>query len=125
MVKFELEPDKIFKYFDVAYCLNLYNIQGQTLTNFKFILDDVYFLNNSNKFKITGGFYTLISRIKEELTDKKITINDINIIKNTQITKENPTIKTNDNSFKNNGYNFGNIHKKTQTTHKRIKLILT
>lgn len=89
IIKFELEPDKIFKYFDVAYCLNLYNIQGQTLTNFKFCLNDTYFLNKDNKYNITGGFYTLISRIKEELTDNKISIDDINnIIKNNKITNK-------------------------------------
>ena len=122
-VKFELEPEKIFKLFDVAYCLNLYNIQGQTLTNFKFILDDVYFLNNNNKFKISGAFYTLISRIKEELTDKKITIDDINIISNKQIKTSENII--NNITPQNKEYNFGNIQKKTQTQtiHKRTKLI--
>jgi len=80
LIKFEMDKDKIFSLFNVRYCLNLYNIQGQTLTNFKFILDDVYFLNKENKYNISGAFYTLISRIKEPLTEKKITIEDINNI---------------------------------------------
>lgn len=82
-VKFEMEPEKIYKYFDPAYCLNLYNIQGQTLKNFKFVLDDVYFLNKDNCYNITGGFYTLISRIKEDLINKKISIESIQNIINT------------------------------------------
>ena len=107
-VEFELEPEKIYKLFDVAYCLNLYNIQGQTLPNYKFILDDVYFLNNTNKFNITGGFYTLLSRITEKITDKKITINDINIIKNKTPTPK-PNV-LNDINISTN-YNFGKKNK--------------
>lgn len=111
LITFEMEPDKIFKLFSVAYCLNLYNIQGQTLTNFKFILDDVYFLNNNNKYNICGAFYTLISRIKEPLTEKKITIGDIQEIKrgiknNTQVINNNVFIT------KNNEYKFGKKNEK-------------
>ena len=97
LITFEMASDKIYKYFDVAYCLNLYNIQGQTLTNFKYILDDVYFLNKDNCYNIIGGFYTLISRIKEDLTDKKISVDDINKIKNNNktITFKSKKIKQN------------------------------
>lgn len=76
----EITFDELIKYFDVAYCYTLYYIQGQTLDNFNFILDDVYFLQSDNQFNIKGALYTLISRIKEELTEKKITIDDINEI---------------------------------------------
>lgn len=127
IIKFELEPDKIFKYFDVAYCLNLYNIQGQTLTNFKFCLDDTYFLNKDNKYNITGGFYTLISRIKEELTDKKISIEDINnIIKNNKITNKKDIkqdITTENTENKNINVNTSKIYKFGKTTEIKPKKI--
>jgi len=82
LINFEMEPHKIFNYFNVAYCVNLYSIQGQTLTNFKYCLDDkeIYFLHKNNKYNINGGLYTLLSRIKEPLINKKITIDDINDI---------------------------------------------
>lgn len=103
LINFELEPDKIFKYFNVAYCVNLYSIQGQTLTNYKYCLDDkeIYFLHKNNQYNISGGLYVLLSRIKETLTSQKITLTDINnilhknkiIIDKVDKNNENPQIK--------------------------------
>jgi hypothetical protein len=113
LITFEMEQDKIFKLFSVAYCLNLYNIQGQTLTNFNYILDDVYFLNNDNKFNIKGAFYTLISRIKESLTQKKISTEDIKNILNNY--KKNENNNNNNISIKKNiEYKIGKNNEKTQ-----------
>lgn len=115
--KFQMEPDKIFKLFDVAYCLNLYNIQGQTLSNFKFILDDVYFLNKDNCYNIKGAFYTLISRIKEPLSNEKISPEFIkNIINN---------IISNNNNNNNNTPIYNNIKQKLITQNsKKTKISL-
>ena len=119
-----MEPNKIFKLFNVAYCLNLYNIQGQTLTNFNYILDDVYFLNNDNKFNIKGAFYTLISRIKEPLSQKKITIEDINNI----LINNNKNNENNNNNIvsikKNIEYKFGKNDEKTQLKKRNNKDII-
>jgi hypothetical protein len=114
LITFEMEQNKIFKLFNVAYCLNLYNIQGQTLTNFNYILDDVYFLNNDNKYNIKGAFYTLISRIKEPLTNNKITSEDINNI----LIESDIKINNNNNNIfikKNIEYKFGKNEEKNQT----------
>lgn len=85
----EITFDELIKYFDVAYCYTLYYIQGQTLDNFNFILDDIYFLQSDNQYNIKGALYTLLSRIKEELNDKKITIEDINNVLLTYTPKKN------------------------------------
>lgn len=95
IIEFDMDHKKIISVFDVGYCLNLYNIQGQTMTNYKFILDDIFFLNKkaTAKYNTVGAFYVLLSRIKEELTDNKITIQQIQEIKNN---KDNKSIIIND-----------------------------
>lgn len=96
IITFEMEPNKIYNSFNVAYCVNLYSIQGQTLTNYKYCLDDkeIYFMNKDNKYNISGALYVLLSRIKETLSEKKITIEDINNILTSNKKPINKIVKT-------------------------------
>ena len=119
LITFEMEYDKIYKLFNVAYCLNLYNIQGQTMTNFNYILDDIYFLNKSNKYNIKGSFYTLLSRIKEPLKQKKITTEYINNIINNNIIINNDVYIN-----KNNIYKFGKNKEKTYKKYQNNRNII-